>query len=258
MGYSVLCAPHNLPELFKEVGTVLNLRKSSLSGSTFALLAFAALSGCAAGPDVTPGLVPDGPSFADIAASPAAPAAPQIRPFDTLAVTVLREPDLTMPEVLVRGDGTFMMPLIGSVGAAGKSPDDIAEDIRARLAARYLVDPVVAVNVAEYGSHMVTVEGAVEKPGIYTFNDGTTLLGAVALGGGPSTSVARLNEVAIFRTVGGETYAAAFDLKKIRAGQMADPQIQPGDRVVIGFSSLGQGLENVLRAAPVVGLFFRY
>ena len=176
---------------------------------------------------------------------------------DRVSIRVLREPDLSTDNVRVGEDGTIDMPFIGRVPAEGRTTAQLAEDIRARLAREYLRDPRVAVNVVEFGSHVVTVEGAVGQPGIFQFAPDTTLLGAVALARGP-LRMAKLNQVAIFRTMDGARSVAVFDLKKVRSGEMADPVIVPGDRVIIGFDGLTQAWQDVLQAAPLIGTFQRF
>lgn len=42
-------------------------------------------------------------------------------------------------------------------------------DVTRRLAAAELKSLMVAINIAEYASHPVTVEGAVKTPGVYPF-----------------------------------------------------------------------------------------
>lgn len=214
------------------------------------------VAACASGPEPIPGPVPmPAAQPSPIAEEPALLA---VRPNDTISVSVLREPDLSLDNVIVGESGQFMMPLVGAVQAAGKRPEEIAGDIRSQLAANYLVNPIVTVNVMQYGSRIVTVEGAVDGPGMYQFTPDTTLLGALALASGPEDTVARLSDVAIFRKIDGVEMVAVYDLKLIRAGQAADPRILPGDKVVVGFSQLGEGLENILRTVPVFGLFTRF
>lgn len=228
-------------------------RKMRLGRYVFVLGALS-VSACSSGPAPVTGPVP-----AALAASPAEQQLlTTLQPNDTISVNVLREPDLSVSEAVIGDAGTFMMPLVGEVAAAGKTSNTVAQEIQAALAARYLVNPMVTVNVAKWGSRVVTVEGALEEPGMYEFTPGTTLLGAIALGGSPSDNVASLKDIAIFRKIGGEQMVAVYDLRQIRAGQAADPAILPGDRVVVGFSALGQGLENALRALPAVGVFTRF
>lgn len=178
----------------------------------------------------------------------------RLRSKDRVSIRVLREPELSSDNLRIGEDGFVDIPFIGRVEASGKSTAQLAEDIRARLTQEYLRDPRVAVNVVEFGSHLVTVEGAVTQPGIYQYLPDTTLLGAVALARGP-TRVAKLGQVAIFRVVDGARSVAIFDLKQVRAGRMTDPRLVPGDRVLIGFDGLSQSWQDFLQAAPLLGQF---
>ncbi len=235
------------------------MRPSFVRPATTAALLFL-LSGCVA----------SAPPVLDMAAAPRAPLAQAgpsafpalaqsvpIRAKDRISVRVLREPDLSLAEVRIDEDGFFDMPYAGRIRAEGRQADDIAEEIRRKLGQSYLVDPRVAVNVIEYASNLVTVEGAVAQPGIYSFQHDTTLLGAIALARGPSR-VAKLNEVAIFRQERGERSVAVFDLRKVRSGEMVDPVLKPGDRVLIGFSGLAQVWQDFLTAAPLIAIFTRF
>lgn len=216
------------------------------------------------------GCVASAPPVLDTSSSPSAPLAKAgpdgfpglsqaipIRAKDRISVRVLREPDLSLADVRIDEDGSFDMPYAGRIVAEGRQADDIAEEIRRKLGQSYLVDPRVSVNVIEYSSNLVTVEGAVAQPGIYPFQHDTTLLGAIALARGP-VRVAKLNEVAIFRQERGERSVAVFDLRKVRSGQMVDPVLKPGDRVLIGFSGLAQAWQDFLTAAPLIAVFSRF
>lgn len=225
-----------------------------------AALMLAGLAGCVSSPPV---VVDTGaPQSSPLAATARStfsgePGAVPVRPRDRLSVQVLREPDLSLNEVRIGEDGYFEMPQIGRVRAGGRSTAEISEDIRQRLAAGYLVNPRVAVNVIDFASHIVTVEGAVAQPGIYQFQPNTTLIGAVALARGPSR-VARLSQVAVFRQDNGVRSVAVFDLREVRAGRMIDPVIHPGDRVLIGHGGMQQAWLDILAAAPLLAVFTTY
>jgi polysaccharide export outer membrane protein len=77
---------------------------------------------------------------------------------------------------------------------------------------------------------------------------------AVALAGG-ITDDANSRRVAVFRTVGGQRQAAAFDLQAIRRGEAQDPQIYPGDVVVVDGSSVKKGFKRVLESLPILSIF---
>lgn len=180
----------------------------------------------------------------------------RIQPSDHLSVTVYREPDLSLADVPVDSAGKFALPLVGTVSAAGRTSEQLAQDITSALGSRYLKDPQVSVNVISAASQRVIVEGSVVQPGIYDIRGEMTLLGALALARGPDR-VAKLNEIAIFRRVDGQLIAAKFDISQIRSGKAADPAIMPDDTVVVGFSGLKSVWRDTLQALPAFAVFTR-
>lgn len=202
-------------------------------------------------------VVPTGEAAYAIA-PPADPDAPRtsyvIVPNDVLNLQVFLEPDLSNDELPVDNVGNIQMPLIGEIPAAGRSPSELASDIAERLSKEYIVNPQVVVSVAEPAKRFVTVEGQVNRPGVYEIDREYTLLSAIARAESP-TDVANLDEVVVFRTIDGERKAARFDLRDVRAGLAPDPQIQGGDVVVIGFSALKGAWRDLLKAAPLFNAF---
>lgn len=177
-----------------------------------------------------------------------------LRPSDVVSVTVFREPDLSITNVPVNADGTLSMPLLGTLKVEGLTSAQLEKKVTEKLAAGSLVDPRVSVNVMQFGSHLVTVEGAVEKPGMYPFKPGTRLSGAISLAAGPSR-VARTRDVAIFRRTAQGISVAKFDYAAVRSGNMLDPVLEPSDRVVVGTSGLSQFWQDLLKALPAFALF---
>lgn len=173
---------------------------------------------------------------------------------DTLAITVFREPDMSVEQAPVETGGTLVLPLIGRIMVAGKTTQELSQDIEARLAARYLVDPRVSVIVTESRAQNVTVDGAVNTPGVYGLQGDTTLLQAVALARG-ATRTATFDKVAVFRHIEGKRYGALFDMAQIRAGQAEDPILQSGDYVIVGTSGIKALGYDLLSLAPAAGLF---
>jgi len=180
-----------------------------------------------------------------------------IRPDDKISITVAREPTLSLQAARVSEDGTLDVPYIGPIRASGRTTAQIAGEISAELGRTYLVDPRVSVNIEEYGSHVVTVEGSVQHPGIFPYGKDTTLMGALATAQGPTRS-AKLNQIVVFRNVDGERTLAVFDLKKLRTGAQPDPLLKPGDRIIVGFSGLQQAWQDLLQAAPLLNIFRRF
>ena len=100
---------------------------------------------------------------------------------DKVKVIVYGEDDLS-GEFDVDGSGFVRLPLIGQVRAAGLSLKEFEIAIEAKLSQGYLVNPKVSVGVSNY--RPFTILGEVNKPGEYPFENGMTVLNAVALGGG--------------------------------------------------------------------------
>jgi polysaccharide export outer membrane protein len=165
------------------------------------------------------------------------------------------EPELTSENYFVDTTGYIQVPLAGEVIAAGRLPAQLRDDLIRRLGSRFIRDPQIAVIIAERRKTTFAVEGAVEQPGIFEASPGTTLLSAIAQARSPS-NVARLDEVVVFRTVNGARMGARFDLRAIRNGADADPQILAGDTVVVGHSDLKGAWREFLQAAPVFNLFY--
>ncbi|MDB5455849.1 MAG: gumB [Caulobacter sp.] len=159
----------------------------------------------------------------------------RIGPQDMLEINVFQVKDLTGP-VQVDSRGNILLPLIGQVRAAGRTPDELSQFIAAELSKNFMNDPRVTVSIKDASSQRVTIDGAVVQPGIYPLSGPTTLLQAVALARGPDPRVANLRKVAVFRASGAQRTATIYDLSKIRSGAAPDPQIFGNDVVVVDTS----------------------
>jgi len=176
----------------------------------------------------------------------------QIGPMDVLDISVFNVPELTKT-VEVAGNGTINLPLLGEVPAAGKTAQQLERELTAKLGAQYLQNPQVTVMVKENNSQHVTVQGAIDKPGVYSLKGKTTLLELVAMAGGfKDTSD---STVLVLRTSQGKRSAAKFDVADIQKGRAEDPIVQSDDVIVAGTSAIKQGFNAVLRALPLAGLF---
>mgnify|MGYP001295791431 CR=1 FL=1 len=175
---------------------------------------------------------------------------------DLLEISVFQVDDLDRT-VRVNSNGQISLPLIGVVQAGGSTVQELEAMIADKLTQGYLQSPQVSVFVKEFTSQRVTLEGAVQKPGIYPITGRTSLLQAIAMGGGVS-DLANLQGVVVFRTVDSKKMAAVFDLKQIRAGDAMDPQIYGDDIIVVDQSGAKTGLRRILETIPVFNLFRVY
>lgn len=179
----------------------------------------------------------------------------QIGLLDELSINVFREPELSVDRVVVDVAGNINVPAIGPVAAFGRTVDDVSMEMVNKLNAKYLRNAEVAVSVIKPSSYIFTVEGEVKKPGTYSIPGRVTLLQAVAIGEG-LTDRARTSDIFVFRTLNGQRYAARFNLKDIRMARADDPQLMPGDVVVVGYSATNQVYRDILTALPGLATLF--
>lgn len=124
---------------------------------------------------------------------------------DTLTVTVFGRTDLT-GQFPVGPDAAIRLPLLGAVPAAGRTRQDLADDVRQRLSQVLDYDAQVTVDVAVY--QPVFVIGDVVRPGEQIYIAGMTALKAYARAGGtPTLYQAQNNNQAV------ETATAERDLR---------------------------------------------
>jgi polysaccharide biosynthesis/export protein len=178
-------------------------------------------------------------SAAPAAGRPAAAAAPHpdagyaLQPGDVLTVTVWKETDLT-GDALVRPDGGLSLPLAGDLVAAGKTVDELRQEITTRLK-RYIPDPVVTVAAkAVYGNHIYVV-GKVQKPGEFPVVRDVDVMQALALAGGMTPFAAENDIVILHRADNGTQQSLRFHYSSVARGKHLEQNIvlQPGDTVVV-------------------------
>jgi polysaccharide export outer membrane protein len=217
-----------------------------------AILGFAcfALVGCAN----KPLSVPYSPSnFGPPDPQPVAPVSDVIGPGDKIHVTVFNVDSLS-GDYQVEQNGQIDYPLIGDIQVEGHTASDLAKILASRLGERNLNNPNVQVSITAHAPQTITVEGAVNQPGMVEIPGDIGLLQAIALGRGTSED-ADPSQVVVFRKVGGQRMAAAFDLRAIRRDEAPDPPIYPNDIVVVAGSKNRKLVDHILQALPVLGIF---
>lgn len=171
--------------------------------------------------------------------------------YDEIRIDVFGVGQLSNQNIQVDASGRIAFPLVGTVEAAGKSPAELASMLQTRLKAAYVRDPRVTVNLTKIVSQLVTVEGEVREPGIYPILGKMTLLKAVASAKG-TTEFSKLNDVVIFRTVNGKSFAALYNLRAVRNGTYPDPEIFSGDVVMVGESRGRRLFKDFLQVLPLL------
>lgn len=154
-------------------------------------------------------------------------------PRDVFIVRVFKHEDMS-GEYAVSEEGTINFPEIGLVEVSGRTPAQVEQEIQARLADGYLVNPTVSVLVKEYKSKTVSVLGQVRKPSVVNYVSGLSIVDAISQAGG-FTPMARKNAVKVTRKsrTEGKTESFTVPVESIANGKANDFYLRPGDTVFV-------------------------
>lgn len=224
------------------------------------LLAALALSACVPpgvlqapqGFDVVPHMI----TPEQLAAMPRAPT--RIRSGDTLRIVRDAQDSASLDlrnlvddsqtlNYVVRADGTIAFRYAGRVEAAGKTPEELADALRAKLSAIYR-EPGVTVNIATSPSSKVVIGGAVRAPLTIDLYSVSNLEQALFAAGGllPGADPARL---ALLRLDDQDRYRVHFiDFANVLQPQStgrAAIALQRGDIVFVPKSNAGASADGV-------------
>jgi polysaccharide export outer membrane protein len=157
--------------------------------------------------------------------------------LDELTVFVWRNPELGA-KVQVRPDGRITTPLITDMTAVGKTPAQLADDIKKSLT-QYIEDPLVSVMVDGFQgtfSQQIRIVGATEKPASIPYRANMTLLDAMIAVGGLSEYAAG-NRARLIRHDRATGTQKEYDLKIARllkkGDYKANVRLEPGDVIII-------------------------
>ena len=151
---------------------------------------------------------------------------------DLLEIQVFGVDQLTRT-VRVNSRGQISLPLVGTLQMGGLTAGEAERLLVTKLAENFLQDPQVSLFIKEYTSQRVTIEGAVNKPGVYPLRGPTTLLQSLAVAGGQA-NLSDMTEVMLFRADReGKRSTLVYDVDRIRAGELEDPAVINDDLIVV-------------------------
>ncbi len=149
------------------------------------------------------------------------PGAYRLGSGDVVRLITVGDDSLT-GEFRVSDSGEIALPMLGSMHAAGLTPDSLAVEVRdALVKANLYTAPSVSVEITTY--RPIFVLGEVSKPGQYPYQPGMTMVTAAAVAGG-FTYRAIQDYASIVRTSGGVA---------VEGKAMRQSFIQPGDVITI-------------------------
>ena len=100
---------------------------------------------------------------------------------DRVRITVFGQQDLTNTYAVDKA-GLIAFPLVGSVGAHGRTPQELESVLAVKLRQGFLREPDVSVEIDRYRPFFVM--GEVNSAGQYTYVPGMTVQNAIAIAGG--------------------------------------------------------------------------
>ena len=161
---------------------------------------------------------------------------------DKLRIKIYPEDEfIKSTDTEVSSEGSVTLPLLGKVNVQGLKTIDAVREIVQVLAADYLVNPVVVIEVAEEVTERekrsVAILGQVTKPGTYNFppEQKLTLLRVISMAGGFS-DIANVKKIKVIRKENGKTRIVQANAESIIAGKDPDIELEPGDVINVGES----------------------
>jgi polysaccharide export outer membrane protein len=156
----------------------------------------------------------------------------QLRPGDTVLVSVWRE-DALQREARVLPDGSITFPLVGRVDVGGLSTPEVEQQIASRLKA-YFPEPIVSVVITGIEGNRAYVLGKVGQPGPIIMNGPTTVLQALSVAGGLD-KFADEGAIKLVRTTAGRQEIMRVHYKDLISGRDMTPNVElkAGDTILV-------------------------
>jgi polysaccharide export outer membrane protein len=160
------------------------------------------------------------------------PEALVLGPGDRLSLRVWRQDDLTA-EITIGPDGSFDLPLIGTVKAAGMTWPELKDTLTAAYAV-YFQAPQVSLNLLEVQNQKVFVIGEVRVPSVLQISGEMSILEALTLTGGINES-ARTDNILLVRGGLDKPELYTIDLNTLFAGGSGSQivALRRGDIIVV-------------------------
>lgn len=150
-------------------------------------------------------------------------------PDDTVQVVVYGQTEFNIT-TRIKADGTIVMPLVGTIKAAGQTNVGLANQIADQLTKGGLLkSPIVNVEILNYLSKSANVAGKVATPGIVPLDRPYRALEALLKSGWVRDGGA--NYVFLRRPGQAEQRLTVEDL--VRGGPDKDPLLRPGDTLFV-------------------------
>lgn len=148
---------------------------------------------------------------------------------DSLNVTVVGQPTLSVSNEPIRPDGQIDLPLVQELRVEGETVPQLTQAL-VQAYKPYLAEPQIVVSVAQFRPLRVTLLGQVNRPGTSDFQSAPTIFEAIAAAGGLTERAAR-DSIKV-RTPDGQV--TVYNLDTLLTNGEAPPTISAGSVVEVG------------------------
>lgn len=154
---------------------------------------------------------------------------------DKLEFSVFGHDDLKR-SIEVRSDGKANIPMLGDLPVAGKTTDELDEEVTTILGRDYIVDPQVSIELKESAKDWVTIMGEVRTPGRYPLKRDMKLIDLMASAGGITKDAGSRITVARHNPQGGDVQTLAVERDHLLGDVTGQSNIvlQRNDVVTVG------------------------
>ncbi len=162
-----------------------------------------------------------------------------MQPPDTIEVHCADVPELDLQTQQIRPDGKISFEKFGEIDAAGKTPAQVANILRGKALELYQLEGnnPIDVRVVAFRSKRYYVFGQVAAPGAQIYSGRDTVMGAMALAGGP-TVLAWVERIQVIRpshdeNVKAKIFEINFDRMSAHGEASNDVLLQEGDVIYV-------------------------
>ena len=156
----------------------------------------------------------------------------QVQPDDVLTINFALSPELNQT-VTIHPDGYVSLFSVGSVFVQGMTVPQVVDAIKKAYSGT-LHDPIIDVDLKDFQKPVFYVSGQVGKPGQYDLRYSLSVMQAIAIGGGFSTT-ARTQVVLLHRVSNEWAEVKVLNLRQVARGKdlQADAKVMPGDMIFV-------------------------
>jgi len=188
-----------------------------------------------------------------------------MQPPDDILVQCSSVPEIHGQTQQIRPDGKVSFEAIGEIDAAGKTPAQVANILRGKVLELYQIEGnyPIDVRIVGFRSKRYYVFGQVNAPGAQVYSGRDTVMGAMALAGGP-TVLAWLERIQVIRpshdeNVKAKIFEINWDRMSAHGEASKDVLLQDGDVIYVPptiLAAVALKLEEFLR--PIGRAFSAY